>query len=390
MQTYSYIYSLPYIGVFFLFLVLAYLEEKTKESHKSIIGNISLIIYFIFIGFRGYVGWDWHSYYEIFNSFQPLGEVKTIIYKESITEILSPGFEFIMRFFKLFSDDYLVFISFISLLSSFVFRHLFKKYDVNVSLGFALVIAFGLNIQIDLLRNSISILLFLYSIEYIYQKKPIYFLFLNLIGASIHLSSLLFIPLYFIINKKFNLTIIKILLIVGVIFYFLQLDVATSLIEITSYFSPEIESKFIVYKSIESYFKGEINYSLLFLKLFFALVLIYYYNIISKKNKYLIPFLNLSILNIYSFLFFSSFAVIQSRLQILFILAFVIVIPNILKKTNYKLLAYSGFIIFQTFSILVRYDVILFNYQNTLFISPNIDKNKMIFDNNAYIINPLK
>lgn len=390
MQTYSYSYSIPYVIFFLVFIILSRIEYKTKKEHKFFIYNFSVILFILFIGFRGYIGWDWYSYHDLFKETNSFFTKKAIIYDENLTEIFSPGFELIIKIFKLFSENYLYFITLLSVITALSLKQIFLKNKVNVSLGFALLIAFGLNIQIDLLRNNISIILFLYSIDYLNKRKLLPYMLINIIGASIHLSSFIFIPLYFLINKNLNNIITKLLFFIGIVFYFFQIDISEVLIKFASLFSSELESKFYIYSSIESYLKSDINYFYLIIKSILAFFLAVKYDDILKQNKEILPYLNLTLLNIFSFLYFSGFSIIQSRFQILFVLSFLITIPYILKNIRFKVIGYIVFISFQIISISIRYKVVLFNYENYLFNNIDIRKSKSVFDNNAYIINPLK
>ena len=66
-------------------------------------------------------------------------------------------------------------------------------------------------------RQSVAIMLFYYSFRYIKEHNLKMYLVLNGIGALFHSSAVLFLPLYFILNKKFKFKI-KVTLIIGTIF----------------------------------------------------------------------------------------------------------------------------------------------------------------------------
>lgn len=62
-------YSLPYVAVFCMYLC-AYLISGSKTWKQYF--NYShavffvLLVYFIFVGFRGYICTDWYNYYPMF------------------------------------------------------------------------------------------------------------------------------------------------------------------------------------------------------------------------------------------------------------------------------------------------------------------------------------
>lgn len=390
MPTFSYYYSIPYISIFLLLIVLAYVEIRVKNEFISFVKTSSTIIFFMFIGFRGYIGWDWYSYIDLFEKLLPLGKENQIIYSKGFMETFSPLFILFIRLFKFFSNSFLFFTTLISFISVLFFRYFFKYYNVNVSLGFALIIAFGLGIQIDLLRNNLSIILFLFSIKYVNQGNPKKYFITNLIGAFFHLSSFVFLPLYFFLNKNFNKKFYKLLVLIGVPLYFIKSNFVDPLVAIMNVLSSDLADKFLLISTINSFFNTDINYPYLIVKLFFAYVVFKYYNVIVSNDKRLIPFLNLTLLNIYSFLFLSGFSVIQSRIQLLFIMSFIITIPYVLKNIKHSLAAFTFFVLFQVVSLGIRYKVVLFSYENYLFTKTNVTESKTIFDNHAYIIKPLE
>lgn len=52
------------------------------------------------------------------------------------------------------------------------------------------------------IRQCMAIALFYYSLKYIEQKNFKKYLLINLIGAACHLSAMLFVPLFFVLNRK--------------------------------------------------------------------------------------------------------------------------------------------------------------------------------------------
>lgn len=390
MPTYSYSYSFPYILVFLFLIALSILENKSSLKERKFFGYVSLLIFVSFVGFRGYIGWDWFSYHELFESIGALGSANVGPQVIDSKQVLSPGFIITIKVFKLFSSNYLLYSTCLTLISGLFFYNFFEKYNVNKSFGFALLITFALNIQIDLLRNNLALLLFLYSIHHLNNRNLKKYVIINLIGATIHLSSLTFIPLYFIIHRNLNNLTTKVVLGIGAGMYFLQVGIADLIIQVTSLFSSELASKFRIYSSIESYLTTSINYEYFFVKMVLAIFIFMKYNDIAKKDKRIIPFLNLALFNIFAFLYFSGFSVLQTRFQILFVLSFLIAIPYLLEHIKMRVLAYSIFISFQIISIGIRYKVILFQYENYVFKESDIYKRKSIFNNHAYIINPLQ
>lgn len=62
MQFHNFIFSLPYLFILFCFLTVNFLRCTIHRKYL-----ISGGIFILFFGCRGFVGWDWYSYYEIYN-----------------------------------------------------------------------------------------------------------------------------------------------------------------------------------------------------------------------------------------------------------------------------------------------------------------------------------
>ena len=65
------------------------------------------------------------------------------------------------------------------------------------------------------LRNIKAILLFIYSLSYIKERKLLRFLFVNILGFTFHSSALLFFPMYWVLNRKYSIKFL--LLVLGAI-----------------------------------------------------------------------------------------------------------------------------------------------------------------------------
>ena len=53
-------------------------------------------------------------------------------------------------------------------------------------------------------RQSVAIMMFYYSFRYIKEQNLKKYLILNGIGCLFHSSAILFIPLYFVLNRRFK------------------------------------------------------------------------------------------------------------------------------------------------------------------------------------------
>lgn len=58
----------------------------------------------------------------------------------------------------------------------------------------------------NIIRQSIAMVLFYYSLRYLEEGKTAKYILINIIGSLFHYSAIMFIPLYFIVNRDFKLS----------------------------------------------------------------------------------------------------------------------------------------------------------------------------------------
>ena len=164
-------YSLPYIILICIFCYLSFLYNgiKTEMAKKNIV-LVCIGVIIFFFGFRGFCFYDWYAYYPVFLNYS-LHDFETLSINDWPFE---PGFCVLMYLCKYLFDDYNFFVLVCTILNTFLLmRFLLKTVD---NIPFALMIVFsmnGLGLFTDLMRNSISIFLFVNAIEFIVARKAI-------------------------------------------------------------------------------------------------------------------------------------------------------------------------------------------------------------------------
>lgn len=97
----------------------------------------------------------------------------------------------------------IIFEAFICVYSMFRFIY---KYSNNAFWGVLFYVTLGtMSFQLTAFRQAFAISICLYSIDYIKQHKILKFLVLVLIAATFHKTAIVFLPLYFIGQRKLNL-----------------------------------------------------------------------------------------------------------------------------------------------------------------------------------------
>jgi len=183
-------------------LVLGIIYEQRRED-VALVQKIKMLgigSFVLFFGFRGYIWHDWTSYY-VFYEDSTWADFLDYDYFTN----REPGWLFLVLLSKSLGLTYPIFSFGLTVLSLYLLTRFLRRYTDNILLALALYLAFrGFVISINLLRNSLSILIFLNSLELIREKAFLKYLGSCLLGMSIHLSSIVFIPLYFILNLKIN------------------------------------------------------------------------------------------------------------------------------------------------------------------------------------------
>ena len=101
-------YSIAYIICFLLYATMALLYRYSSEAGKTWIKAISILVFILFFGFRGFVGDDWTIYYPTFES----------MYSDNVVNIatsmemsdLEPGFSILQAVCKFIYPNYHFFI----------------------------------------------------------------------------------------------------------------------------------------------------------------------------------------------------------------------------------------------------------------------------------------
>lgn len=362
-------YFQPYLVIEIFFLLLAALEIFIKFDKNSIqIFNIFVgLTFIVFFGFRGFIGWDWHSYYPFYKDLNTLVNLNTKDLKFDF------GFTVFAISIKTISSDYHFFI-FVNTLIDFILLHIFFKRYLPANLyafAFAVFIVMGgIVFELDLLRNFKGLLLFMISIRYLENRKIVPYMILNLIGLSFHWSSVIFFPLYFFLHKKIDLRVFIIITIIGNTIYLLQIEFIKPFVQfISTYLGGTVKYKTDFYLGASLYNQTYgITIGYIERLLTTVLILIYYNKLIEKSASNII-FINCFFVYFVFFFFFSEISILVSRLARLFYFSYWILWPSLIQISNntLKYLLYVPLAIFLNLKIIKATNNIFYKYDNVAF-----------------------
>ena len=306
---------IPYMEVFgFLLLGGAVDVFGKNERKKHMLFVFSIILLIGFLGLRGFIGWDWWAYYPSYNNL-PNGFNYEI------------GYEIWSNIFYKIGLSYHHFTFINTVADILILAYVLKKYSKYPIFSMFLFLAVqGLSFEVDLLRNAKAVLLFIISIQFIKERKIIPFLILNILGMTFHMSSVIYLPMYFILNRNYSRKIVLPLIILGNIYYLFDTKLFIHILEYMSSVLPAaVGGKITSYLSIIPQ-----NYKLpvgtLYFERLVTFIMVFFFlhkekNHREKENPYSLIMENSFYIFYLIFLFTSEFFIASTRIGILFIYA---------------------------------------------------------------------
>ncbi|MBR4320883.1 EpsG family protein [Treponema sp.] len=378
----SIFYCFPYIIIFIIITIFSVPLVNNRNPNASIInfGQYFAItfILILFIGLRGFIYTDWKTYYPYYNSLPSLFDGKNALLT-TITKgkysVYEKGWLLFSILIKTFSSNYFVFQNLQFCIDLFILLLFFKTYiPDHIFLGVVFFYVFngviGLGLEINFLRNAKALMLFLISIQYIQKKKIILYFLLNIFGILFHTSSVLYLPLYFILNRRFSKKIYLYIFVIGNFIYLLQIRwVSVILLSVSKYLGSNIE--YILYRYITSS-KWSVSYgiSIGYLERFFTFILVMHFSNRLYKKSFNIIFINCLYLYILSYLYLSEMRILTDRIPLLFAFGYWIIYPQIYVffKKDKKIIFLSFLIFYSVLKIMSGHSTILNMYDNALYL----------------------
>ena len=279
-----YFVILSYFAV--LFAILKLNMEKVQKDIKKLYSLLCFVILFLIMGLRApTVGADIGQYLYKYNNLTP--NINSFISELDIVSFLGNenGFTFLNSILKTLHFNNQQYIMFFSFIFAFSFIFFYYKYSKNIFISILLFITIG-NFAMSMtgLRQTLAIVLTLYSFKFIFERKLIKFLVIILMAMSFHFSSIIFLPVYFlygIILKKRDA-----ILVFCVVLLFLPLNK----IIYNYFFIPFIPQQYTIYMN----FSASLNPLVVLVALSINFFPIFFWDNFNSKNdseKKLVSFL---------------------------------------------------------------------------------------------------
>lgn len=383
----NYLYAIPYLLIFFVLFIANFPVALTagKYSLYTKSNQIFIVILMMFfLGFRGFLATDFVLYYQLYQKIPPISAgigafVEFLDNGPALFKSYEWGFLLFSSISKMLSENYFFFQTISTLIDIIILYYFFRVYaPSNIVLAFIFFFLFtGQSIEINLMRNSKSIMLFLISIKYIEQGSFFAYLLLNITGCFFHISSLVYLPVYFLCQRQYSRkSILAMYIICNIIFLFSINWIQHFFKALDSIIGTNFGRLSMIINGFTSSGSGfasrmGITFGYVERMLSFILVFCFSERLIKKSAKNIIA-INCAYLYWFIWLLFSEFYVFVQRFPLLFVFSYWVLYPQIyelLSKKNkyiflFLLLIYGTMVLVKSNTPIAKYENILFGYSS--------------------------
>lgn len=373
------IYAIPYILLVIFYGVLAICYHQADDERRRFHIKIGCIAMFIFFfGFRGFIFYDWTNYYQHFRALPDFATLFTMKKWEWET-----GFTLLAVGCKTIIPDFQFFVFVCCVINTFLITRFFTRYTNNLPLAFVMFLSFnGIVLSTDLMRNSLSILLFINSIEYLQKRKPIPFFAINLLGFMFHSTALVFMTMYFFLHRKYNKWILLAIFVIANAIYLMHIPLLKTMIGIIAdMIMPSTKYWLDQYTKMDTSTGFGLSIGYLERLITFFLMFCYIDKLRNRRPEANI-FINSVFLYLILFLMLSEFRTVSTRVSGLFCYGYWIVWIDFIKcftLRNNRLLFLTFMAIYCVLKTYTGCNYALADYENTIFGANSFSERYIFF-----------
>jgi len=380
---YSFTYSIPYI-IFTFILIILYNREicainiGDKKKYTRI-RYVTFLLLLLFFGLRGYLLTDWYSYKPEFDSLS-LNLTYDNIFKNSWWD---PGFIIYSIIIKFIYPDFHFWLFINTLTDLICLSIVFKRYNKSYVFSWIIFIGFyGLTSEINLFRNIKAIEIFLLALPYLEKRKFCKYTLMIILASLFHSSAVIYLFVYFFIEKKYNAKALIFIIFVSFIIPILKIDISKIIFD---RFDSLSWTGMRVYDKIAEYYNNAntnpISLGMLE-RIFSCACVIKFYNSITK------PIARISMNSLLLFVFFYNifwnFHVLSDRISILFEFSYWIFFPylifNYMRNKRGKKIMFYIILSLTLIKVSSTTDYILAKYDNLLWGIESYNKRSIVFE----------
>jgi len=313
---------------FAIFYILAIISTGESQKNQRILLLIACVILAYLAGVRDPERWaDTDAYILDFEDNVPLFEYSFNRPPFAYTE---RGFHLLGSIVKLFSNDYVTYLLFVSAITFiFLYKDL-NKYCIFPAIGLCDYIArFLLNRNFIQIRSALAIAIIFWAIQYVYSKEwKKYYLWI-LIAYFFHHSALIAVPFYFFNMVKFKKKHIYWGLILAFIVAMTLTPAISSFVEDWS-----TDLQYTTYTSQEYQSEIGLRNPMIYLQLFIMLYFTYYEEKFSKLSEHYYLLRNAYFYSTLILVVFCQYTALSGRTSTMFATVEVAMIPLMATSFN--------------------------------------------------------
>jgi len=314
----------PYMALFALLAVLIYPYQQPNEKRKMLVIIVCLVLLIAFFGLHGRVGDD-YDVYQSYYDMPPLSLSKLLTFEV--------GFCLFTSLFKVLGLSFTFFLLVYACLVNTLLVRFCIQMKENVPLILCIFIATGgVASEINFLRSTVALMLFVNSLVFLRDRKPLPFFLINAVGVLFHYSSLLYLPCYFFLHRRIPPTVLWIVLAVAAIAFPFHLPFLDFIPPLADTLGLESLQHFAQYVIVPGHHPLGFTTGLME-RLLTAFAVCYYYDSLAKTplqrvvvNAFVAYFLFYSLL--------SGYALLATRFGNMFVFAYWLLWPAILRMMD--------------------------------------------------------
>lgn len=190
--------------IYYVFALFAsFFAYLAVHARSKVVLFFSFLMYFIPASIRYGIGQDYfYTYVPMFNWIR---QNAISIYTNNIIEYSEFGFNALNRLIGYFTTEPQWLFVITSAICLILAYKCIWDYSIDITMSvFFLVLGSYYIGSYSLIRQSIGIVVFIYSLRYIEQKRIVSYLLCMMVAFSVHTFSIVYVPFYFIANFKFT------------------------------------------------------------------------------------------------------------------------------------------------------------------------------------------
>lgn len=382
---YSFTYSIPYLILGFLVCLVGWpwikggVQKPFPEKRLLFIMGMFLL----FFGLRWHIMSDTIRYSEVYDDIDLNLSLAGNVEQQPFVDF---GYMFFLMVAKFLGCSFSFFIFLNSLVDFILLYYCIKRYSINPALTCLVFLAFqGVYIEANLLRNFKAILIFILSLKYIEEQKLGKYLLCQVLSMTIHMSSIVFVPMYWILNRRWSFKLVLGISLFAVFVYIFASDLVANSINnlfgglvggegkmaLLLLYSAEDKEMLLSIGSIERI-------------LFLVLTLLLYRRMEDKTGKTVI-FANMYLVYFFLFAFLGFNYVFRDRIPLLFMGSYWFLAPILLQRNRKRIpFIATGIILLAFLKLFASTRICSAYYETVLFHETTIEQrqqlNEMLMD----------